>query len=67
MANKNEYCKGCLYNIPKTKGGYGRICNGLTMKKYNRCPEWRIEEARKERKTSDPDIYYSDHKRYVSK
>lgn len=48
MANTQEYCKGCLYNIFKTKGGYGKICNGLTIKKYNRCPEWRINEVRKD-------------------
>jgi len=48
VANKVEYCKGCAYNTPKTKGGYGRLCNGSTIIKHNRCPEWRINEARDE-------------------
>ena len=45
MANKEEYCIGCAYNTFKTKGGEGKICNGSTMKNFNRCPEWRINEA----------------------
>ena len=53
MANKNVECKQCSYNIPKTKGGEGRICNGNTMKLHNRCPEWRINEARKSGLTLD--------------
>ena len=44
MNNKCKNCTGCLYNTPKTKGGYGRVCDGLTMIKYGRCPEWRINE-----------------------
>lgn len=45
MTNKNQECRLCAYNIPKTKGGHGRMCNGLTIPTRNRCPEWRITEA----------------------
>ncbi len=44
MANKEVRCKECKYNVPKTQGGEGRICNGITMTRHNRCPEWRISE-----------------------
>ena len=44
MSNTNRRCKECPYNKPKKAGGFGRICNGLTMAKYGRCPEWRISE-----------------------
>jgi hypothetical protein len=39
--NRNR-CSECKYNTPKTKGGSGRNCNGITMEKYQRCPEWAI-------------------------
>ena len=42
--NKDPRCQRCRYNTPKTKGGKGRLCNGLTMTKYSRCPEWVINE-----------------------
>lgn len=44
MAGKPEPCIKCPYNTPKTQGGHGRICNGYTQEKFNRCPEWRIKE-----------------------
>jgi predicted secreted protein len=53
MANKLEECQGCPYNLPKTKGGHGIICNGNTQLYHNRCPEWRINEIRKERITTE--------------
>lgn len=43
---KAEACKGCEYNTPKTRGGKGRICNGVTMRDLRRCPEWVINERR---------------------
>ena len=46
MANTNLSCKHCVYNITKTKGGFGKLCNGYTVKQYGRCPEWRITESR---------------------
>ena len=46
--NTNPKCKDCLYNISKTKGGHGKICNGYTMQEFNRCPEWRISELRRQ-------------------
>ena len=48
MANKIEQCKPCPYNIPKTRGGYGRMCNGITQQRDNRCPEWRINELKED-------------------
>lgn len=42
--NNHPECRECEYNIPKTKGGKGRICNGFTQPK--RCPEWCINELR---------------------
>lgn len=42
--NKDRRCLNCKYNTPKAKGGEGRICNGFTMEKHNRCPEWVISE-----------------------
>lgn len=53
MSNKVAECQGCIYNVPKTKGGQGRLCNGLTMKLYRRCPEWRISELIREGKKSN--------------
>ena len=47
MKNTNVKCQGCKYNTPKTQGGQGRMCNGYTMKDYNRCPEWVIHERQK--------------------
>lgn len=44
--NKNPACQGCKYNTTKTKGGQGKICNGYTMKEFNRCPAWRISELK---------------------
>ena len=52
MANKVKECNGktnaelpCAYNTTKKAGGFGKICNGSTMKSFGRCPEWRISEA----------------------
>jgi len=42
--NNDLRCKGCRYNTFKTKGGNGKICNGITMTKHDRCPEWVINE-----------------------
>jgi hypothetical protein len=42
--NKNNQCSECKYNTFKSKGGKGKICNGVTMEKYQRCPEWAINE-----------------------
>jgi len=44
MANQVPACQGCEYNTPKTKGGFGRICNGYTQAQFGRCPEWRKNE-----------------------
>jgi len=44
MANNNRECIGCPENTPKTKGGFGKTCNGYTMEKFGRCPEWKIHE-----------------------
>ena len=46
MSNKVLACKDCPYNIPKTKGGFGRLCNGSTQETSERCPEWRIAELK---------------------
>lgn len=48
MANENPECRSCPYNTFKSKGGYGKICNGYTMAKEKRCPEWRMSELRQE-------------------
>lgn len=48
MANKNPECQKCPYNIFKSKGGYGKVCNGYTMAEEKRCPEWRIKEMQRE-------------------
>jgi len=44
---KPDICKKCPYNIPKARGGYGHLCNGYTMKKWRRCPQWVINERKK--------------------
>lgn len=49
MSNQNRECIGCPYNTPKTQGGYGKTCNGYTMEKFGRCPEWKINERREKR------------------
>lgn len=43
---KDPRCIGCKYNVPKTLGGKGIICNQRTMVDHNRCPEWVINDAR---------------------
>ena len=48
MGNENPECQKCPYNIFKSQGGYGKLCDGNTMAKKKRCPEWRINEMRKE-------------------
>lgn len=42
--NKVPACKGCPYNTPKSKRGFGYECNGSTQEEHGRCPEWRINE-----------------------
>ena len=42
--NEDTRCKECRYNIFRTRGGKGKICNGSTMTQYSRCPEWVINE-----------------------
>lgn len=47
MGNNLAACRGCPCNTSKKAGGLGHICNGVTQKEENRCPEWRINELRK--------------------
>jgi len=50
---KSELCVGCKYNTYKTQGGQGKICNGETMAKKLRCPEWAINEFTHNNPTKD--------------
>ena len=43
-ANDNKNCIGCIYHTPRSLGGQGLICNGESMRKFGRCPEWVINE-----------------------
>jgi len=40
-------CTGCKYNTPKKHGGFGRGCNGYTMREFDRCPEFVINSMKR--------------------